>query len=185
MPMGQLSCETGIHMSSLFGPIRQNGIIVSSLDEALEYWTQTLRIGPFFRMDHVAMESFRYRGELSTPDVSIALANSGDMQIELIEQHNDASSPYLDFLNEHGPGLQHVSVWSENFDTDMQRFADDGATLLAEGVMADSGTRFSYFEGGNDGQPVMEVADLTPDLKQIFAMIRDEASGWDGSDPVR
>ena len=77
------------------------------------------------------MESFRYRGELSDVDVSIAMANSGDMQIELIEQHNDAPSPYLDFLNQRGPGLQHVSVWSENFDTDMQRFANDGATFAS------------------------------------------------------
>lgn len=172
-------------MSNLFGPIRQIGIVVSSLDEALEYWTQTLRIGPFFRMDHVKLKSFRYRGELSDVDLSLAVGNSGDMQIELIEQHNDAPSPYLDFFKKHGPGVQHVSVWSENFDADMQRFADGGAKLLVEGVLADSGTRFSYFDGGSDGQPVMEVADLTPELKQIFTMVRDAASGWDGSNPVR
>lgn len=171
-------------MSRLFGPIRQSGIIVPSLDKALDYWTGVLRIGPFFRMNHVELDYFRYRGQQSDVDLSIALANSGDMQIELIEQHNDVPSPYFDFLSQHGPGLQHYSVWSENYDSDMQRFADEGVKILAEGQIS-GGSRFAYFEGGDDAQPVMEIADLTSTTAELFKMIRDAAEGWDGSDPVR
>ena len=117
-------------------------------------------------------------------DLSIALANSGDMQIELIEQHNDAPSPYLDFLKQHGPGLQHYSVWSETYDSDMQRFAGEGVKVLVEGQIS-NGSYFAYFEGGEDAQPMMEIADLTSTAAELFKMIRDEAAGWDGSDPIR
>ncbi len=171
-------------MSQLFGPIRQCGIVVSSLDTALDYWTGTLGIGPFFRMNHLELDHFRYRGRPCELDVSIALANSGEMQIELIEQHNDVASPYLDFLDRHGPGLQHYSVWSEDYDDAMSRLAGKAVTVLAEAQLV-NGTRFAYFDGGDDGQPVMEIAELTPATAQIFQMIREEAGRWDGSDPVR
>lgn len=171
-------------MSRLFGPIRQCGIVVPSLDRALDYWTGVLGIGPFYRMNHVELDYFRLRGQESEVDLSIALGNSGDMQIELIEQHNDAPSPYLDFLNRHGPGLQHYSVWSENYDSEMQRLAGEGIEVLAEGKIG-NGSRFAYFEGGNDGQPVMEISDLTSTTAELFKMIRDEAAGWDGRNPVR
>lgn len=171
-------------MSRLFGPIRQCGVVVPSLDRALDYWTGTLRIGPFFRMDHMELDYFHYRGQPSEVDLSIALANSGDMQIELIEQHNDVPSPYLDFLNRHGPGLQHYSVWSEDYENEMNRLAGEGVTVLAEGRVG-NGTRFAYFDGGDDAQPIMEIADLTPVSAEVFRMIREEAARWDGTDPVR
>tara|TARA_B110000238_G_C16123101_1_gene437996 strand:+ start:1159 stop:1686 length:528 start_codon:yes stop_codon:yes gene_type:complete len=171
-------------MSNLFGPIKQSGFIVTSLDEALEYWTKNLRIGPFFRFDHVELDYFRYRGQESAVDLSIALAQSGDMQIELVQQHNNAPSPYLDFYNSQGPGLQHYSVWSSDYDNEMSRFSEEGVGLLAEGRLA-GGVRFAYFEGGEDGQPVMEIADHTPATAALYQMISDAALQWDGSDSVR
>lgn len=171
-------------MSHLFGPITQSGFVVSSLDDALDYWTGTLGIGPFFRFDHVELEHFHYRDQPSAVDLSIALANSGDMQIELIEQHNDAPSLYLDFLNKHGPGLQHYSVWSDDYDSQMSLLAGQGIRVLAEGQIA-NGARMVYFEGGDGAQPVMEMSDLTPAAANIYRMIRAAAATWDGSDPVR
>ena len=171
-------------MSRMFGPIRQCGIVVSSLDRALDYWTGTLGIGPFFRWDHVELDHYRYRGQPCELDLSVALANSGDMQIELIEQHNDVPSPYLDFLDRHGPGLQHYAVWSDDYDSEMSRLGEQGVTVLAEGQMG-NGTRFAFFDGGDDAQPIMEIADLTPGSARVLQMIREAAVCWDGSNPVR
>lgn len=52
---------------------------------------------------------------------SIALANSGPLQIELIQQRNDAPSMYRDFLAEGHEGLQYVAYWTEDFDRDFER----------------------------------------------------------------
>jgi len=47
--------------------------------------------------------------------MSIALGNTGDLQIELIQQRNDASSMYMDFLNAGREGLQHMSYWTSDY----------------------------------------------------------------------
>ena len=47
-----------------------------------------------FYIDRVKMDYFRHRGQASNVEASIALANSGDLQIELIQQRNDAPSMY-------------------------------------------------------------------------------------------
>lgn len=171
-------------MSQLFGPIRQLGIMVASLDRALDFYTNTLRIGPFFRMDHLDTEYFRYRGQPCDADVSLALANSGDMQIELVEQHNDAPSLYLDFLERKGPGLQHYAVWTEDYDGEMSRLSENGVKLLAEARLRNGG-RFAYFDFGDAAEPVIEIVELTPASANFFQMIREAADHWDGCDPVR
>merc|ERR1719487_3061544 len=43
--------------------------------------------------------------------IRIALANSGPLQLELIQPMDNARSIYSDFLDSRGPGLHHVSSW--------------------------------------------------------------------------
>ena len=95
-------------MSRLFGEIRQNGYVVRDIESALRHWTETLGIGPFFYFERVPIDDFRYRGSPSPLEASIALANSGSLQIELIQQRNDAPSMYRDFLAAGQEGLQHI-----------------------------------------------------------------------------
>jgi hypothetical protein len=171
-------------MSRLFGPITQNGYVVENAEAAARFWTETLGVGPFFMLPSVRFERYSYRGQASAPELRIALANSGDLQIELIEQINDAPSAYKDFLLVNGPGLQHLSVWSEAYAADTARYADRGLEPLAEGVLA-GGIGFTYYDTGFHGGAIMEVLDLRPDVKARMAAIREAARAWDGSDPLR
>ena len=108
-------------MSRIFGPIRQNGYVVRDVEAAMKHWTEALGVGPFFYFERVPIEDFRYQGEPSPIEVSIALANSGPLQIELIQQRNDAPSMYRDFLQAGHEGLQHVAYWTRDFDADLER----------------------------------------------------------------
>ena len=78
--------------------------------------------------------------------MSIALANSGDLQIELIQQRNDAPSMYLDFLREHGEGLQHMSYWSTDYQALYDRAIAAGFKVGHEGQIGGPKGRFAYFE---------------------------------------
>ena len=98
-------------MSMLFGKVCQNGYVVRDIEQAMKFWTEVMRVGPFFYIPKVKTDWFRYRGIDSAVEMSIALANSGDLQIELIQQRNDAPSMYLDHLEAHGEGMQHMSYW--------------------------------------------------------------------------
>ncbi len=56
----------------------------------------------------------------------MALANSGPLQMELIQIRNDAPSMYRDFLQAGHTGLQHVAYWTEDYDADLARLEAAG-----------------------------------------------------------
>lgn len=172
-------------MSRIFGDVRQNGYVVPDIGKALEHWTQVLGVGPFFYFERVPIEEFRYRGEPSPLEVSIALSNSGPLQIELIQQRNDAPSMYRDFLTrEPRGGLQHVAYWTESFDTDMDRHAAAGYRIGQSGQIGEQG-RFAYLDTEADPGTVVEVSEISGAKGRFFEKIAALASDWNGDDPVR
>jgi hypothetical protein len=171
-------------MSRRFGKVRQNGYVVRDIDAALKHWTEVVGVGPFWYFERVPIEGFTFRGEPSPLEVSIALANSGDLQIELIQQRNDAPSMYRDFLSAGHEGLQHIAYWTETFDDDLAGAEEAGFRVGQSGRIGDDG-RFVYFE--SDGHPgtVVELSEISGTKGRFFGRIREAAASWDGSEPVR
>ena len=177
-------------MSHTFGTIRQIAFVVHDVERALRYWTETLGIGPFFVLRKLTPDTFRYRGAPSPPPtLTIAFGNSGDVQVELIQQHDDRPSAYRDFLASGREGLQHVSSWltRAEYDATYARLVARGVPVAHEGAMAGGGVRFAYF--ATDGAPggiMYEIADVAePNVYPLMQMIADAARDWDGTDPVR
>ncbi len=171
-------------MSRIFGPVRQNGYVVRDIEAALEHWTTVLGVGPFYYIERVPMESFLYRGEPSEVEVSIALANTGDLQIELIQQRNDAPSMYRDFLAAGNEGLQHMAYWSVDFEQDLARALALGYEIGQEGRIGDPG-RFVYLQTQAHPGTVVELSDISGPKGKFFEHIRRKAASWDGRHPVR
>ena len=71
-------------MEPALGTIRQVAYVVEDLDSALEHWIGILNAGPFFVFEHAELSDQLYRGAASSIDVTLAVGNSGDVQIELI-----------------------------------------------------------------------------------------------------
>ena len=94
-------------MSRLFGSMRQVGIVVRDIEKAMRHWVVVGGVGPWFYAEQLPMDEFRYKGRIHDLKVSIALANSGDVQLELIQQRNDVPSLYRDFLAAGHEGMQH------------------------------------------------------------------------------
>jgi catechol 2,3-dioxygenase-like lactoylglutathione lyase family enzyme len=177
-------------MSRLFGSVRQIAFVVRDLDPVLRYWTETLGVGPFFVMRSVSPGNFRYRGKASpAPSLSIALGNSGEVQVEIIQQHDERPSAYQDFLASGREGFQHVSSWltRAEYDATMDRLIDAGATLSHDGTIPGAGVRFAYF--ATDVAPgglMYEIADvMEPQTYPFMQMIAEAAKQWDGRHPVR
>jgi len=82
-------------MSRFFGEIRQLGYVVPDIEAAMDYWTRVLGVGPFFYNERVPIQNYRYRGESYQPHNSVALANSGPLQVELIQCRNQRKLPTL------------------------------------------------------------------------------------------
>ena len=171
-------------MSRRFGPIRQNGYVVHDIEQAMRHWTEVLGVGPFFYFERVPMQDFRYRGEPSEIEVSIALSQSGPLQIELIQQRNDAPSMYRDFLAAGREGLQHVAMWTEDFDPLLERALADGLAVGQSGCIGEGG-RFAYLETETHPGTVIEISEISGPKGRFFEHVARTANGWDGSEPVR
>jgi hypothetical protein len=163
------------------GPIRQFAYVIGDIDESIERWV-SLGVGPWFVLRSIPMTGTTYRGVATEPIITMGLANSGDMQIELIQQHNNAPSIYREFLDVGRTGMHHVAYWTEDFDGTMARAGAAGYRTAQVGRSA--GTGFAYVDGGPAAEFV-EVMELTEITGGMMALIRDAAATWDGKDPVR
>lgn len=173
-------------MSNMFGAVRQVGYVVKDIEKAMDHWVK-LGVGPWFYKEDVGSTEFRYHGKPSRlPKLSIALANSGDLQIELIQQRDDAPSLYLDSLERNGEGAQHVAYWT------MDRFDEIGKQLLELGYveghagrMGANRGRYAYFVHPDFPSAMLEISESTGGKAEYFAEVKRAAETWDGKDPIR
>lgn len=171
-------------MSRFLGEIRQLGYVVPDIEAAMDYWSRVLGVGPWFYNTKVPIVNYRYRGESHQPHNSVALANSGFVQVELIQTRNDVPSMYRDFLRAGHTGLQHVAYWTENYDADLARLTEQGFKPVMSGEVGERG-RFIYFDTEYHPGTVIELSEVAGPKGTMFRLIREASEGWDGRDPVR
>lgn len=172
-------------MSRIFGAIRQNGYVVHDLQSAMRHWIEVLGVGPWFCFEPVRIDWFRHRGAASSVEMSVALANSGDLQIELIQQTNDAPSMYREFLAAGREGLQHVAYWTTDYQALHDRALSLGYRVGHEGQIGGEKGRFAYFDTEAHPGTVVEISDISGPKGAFFDLVRQAAVGWDGGDPIR
>jgi len=171
-------------MSRFFGQIRQAGYVVKDIEAAMDYWSRVLGIGPWFYNERVPIRKYTYRGEPYEVHNSVALANSGPLQMELIQTRNDAPSMYRDFQQAGRTGLQHVAYWTESFDEDLARLTRQGFQVVMSGEVGERG-RFVYFDTEYHPGTVIELSEVAGPKGKMFDLIRNASADWDGRDPVR
>jgi Glyoxalase/Bleomycin resistance protein/Dioxygenase superfamily len=171
-------------MSRTFGKIAQIGYVVEDIHASMDEWVRH-GVGPWFYIDNVATDFFRYHGSDSDMKMSVAIANSGDIQIELIQPRNDAPSVYKDFLDSGRHGAQHIAYWSTSFQELYDAALAAGYTVAQEGSIGGEQGRFAYLDTEFDQGTMIEISDVSGPKGQMFAYVRDVAASWDGTDPVR
>ena len=172
-------------MSRFFGEIRQVAYIVPDIEAAMAHWSSVMGVGPWYYNPRVPIRKYHYRGQAFEPHNSVALANAGALQIELVQPRNDVPSMYRDFAQAGFRGVQHVAYWTESFDRDLARARAAGFVVCMGGEVGANG-RFVYFEDAS-GLPgtTIELSEVAGPKGRLFELIRNAAVGWDGRDPVR
>ncbi len=164
------------------GPIRQIGYVVDDLDQAIASWV-ALGVGPWFVV-RAMPQRVTYRGEPCELTVSLAWANSGDLQVELIHQDDDAPSIFTEFLESGRPGFHQLAYWTTDFAGTLASINEAGWPVVWSGG-EDVGTRFAYVESPGSPAAVIEIMELNDATEGMGTMLREAADGWDGVDPVR
>jgi hypothetical protein len=169
-------------MTVLPGTIRQIGYVVTDLNKALAGFVE-LGIGPWFVMRGLP-QRVTYRGEPCEITLSLALANSGEMQIEVIQQQDDTPSIFTEFLSSGREGFHQFAYWTEDFEATMQAVGEAGWPVVWSGG-EDVGTQFAYVEPPGCPATIIEIMELTETTSGMAKFARDAADGWDGTDPIR
>lgn len=163
----------------------QAAFMVEDLETAAMNWVRTTGIGPFLLVPHIELVEYDYRGVKSAGlDFSVALAQSGGVQIELIQQHCDSPSAYRDTIAKGQQGFHHLAVYCEDYDADYRHYIDQGYVSAIDGVFGE--LRFSYIDTSKAIGCMIELVEENAVQSEFFARVAAEAAGWDGlSDPLR
>ena len=167
---------------ALPGVIRQIGYVVTDFDQALENFVE-LGVGPWYVLRGIE-QSGLYRGEPCTVTLTLAFANSGDMQMEVIHQENDAPSIYREFTAAGNDGFHQFAYWAEDFDAAVAAGTSAGWPVVWSGGDERS-ARYVYFEAPAGIATVIELMELTPTTVGMAEFVRSAAQNWDGSEPIR
>ncbi len=163
-------------------PIMQIAYLVEDLDAAMRHWAETLRVGPFFVFPHVDYVDATYMGEASKPDISLAFAFSGELQIELVQQHNDAPSIFRAFHLRHGYGAQHLGAISDELEVDARNLETAGVRPIQR-LLSRSGAETLFFSTALVPGETLELIRGSSGLHERFAAMKRAAREWDGVTP--
>ena len=115
----------------LVGAINQIGIVVRDVDECVKNYEKFFGEGSFAIMEGEASAILADGREVNIKG-KLAFAQLGPVQVELIEI-KEGPSIHVDFLKEHGEGIHHVAVYTDDFDRDVEIFRKKGVGVLQMG----------------------------------------------------
>lgn len=162
-------------------PLRivQVAYVVDDLDAAIARWHRALGIGPFIVRRHIVLTGTRYRGQPMPLDISAAHVQSGDLQIELVCQHNPEPSAFRDMFAPGEEGLHHVAMFPDDYAATVARYEAMGFPVATE-LVTGEGRGAAYM----DTRPLMghmlEVYRVNESLHAFYRFIADAARNWDG-----
>ncbi len=163
-------------------PIFQYAYFVQSIEESAERWARLTGAGPFFVTGHHVADRFTYRGTDQEADVSYGFGYSGDVQIQLIEQHDDTPSIYLDMFPDHAEGHHHVARLVADYHAERDRIVGAGFELACE--LEANGIHACYLDTRSATGVFTELHSITDRILATFARWRDAHAEWDGTGDV-
>ena len=157
--------------------------VVPDLRVAIESWSRSAGVGPFFWFDGVGCADGRHRGAPAEfPAVTAAIAYAGDLQIELGLPGQRPAGVFRDVFDTGQSGLHHMALVCTDYESERDAYVDGGAELAFEGRIGNSRTCWV------DTTPTLgfmvELLEPSPVREAGFAAMRTAAEAWDGTDPI-
>lgn len=164
-------------IAMLGGPV-QIAYAVDDVIGAAMRWTSA-GVGPFFVVEHIALDDVRVDGRPGSFDHSSAFAQWGAVMVELICQHDGGDEPIVPSC-----GLHHVAHFVDDFTAAGEWLT---AQHLPETLRAQTSTGmpFAFHDARATRGHYIEIYERTEHLVGFYELVRQSAAGWDGTDPVR
>lgn len=165
-------------MGKDLGQIFQQGYIVANLEQAAQEWVERIGAGPFYVMDHLAMDNYYYRGQHTPVEMRMAFGYWGDIQIELIQPLGSATSLYSDALKTSADKLNHCATL---VDGDLDKLLDQNDLrkhIIQEGNMP-TGLKFVYLGHYLPDGSHLELIQATEQARMGFQGMKAVHAQWD------
>jgi methylmalonyl-CoA/ethylmalonyl-CoA epimerase len=164
----------------------QSAWVVDDLLQATLHWNQC-GVGPFFVSEYgpEVFERSTYRGLSAPISMKTALAQAGDIQIELIEPLGDFPNIYRDIVPVGKTGFHHICFWTQDIDADIRNYCNRGFEIASSGQVGPEGAKFAYLDTSQTLGHMTELLTYSRSLADAFEQISEAASNWDGSQPIR
>lgn len=159
------------------GVLNQMAYVVPDIAKAIDFWTGTMGVGPFFIFPDLQAERADYRGEDLIYQFGAAIAYSGNLNIELIEPRGP--SIFDDFLKAGHTGVHHTCRFVDDMATAQAEIEAKGARRL-QGASFGPGSEVAYFDMTGDESVILELAQLAPESHALFAAVHNAGANWDG-----
>src|SRR5512136_1045690 len=111
--------------SVVLPPVDQIGLVVRDLERTAAFYYSTFGLGPFSIVPEVRFDGVILRGRPTDSKVKVAFADSGQVQIELI-QPLEGENIYTEFLGSGNEGLHHLGFEVDNFEGMLAKFQRRG-----------------------------------------------------------
>ena len=172
-------------MSALLGEsIGQLGYVVGNLDEGVEAWRSAQGVGPWLVLRDLQLVCDR-AGRTSELVIDVAFSYVGETQIELIEQKNEAPSPYRSMIEGGTHGLHHVAYFEkDDIDALVERAIAQGMQLAFD-VRSTVGGRYVYLTMPGTDSVYVELVEWNAGSDAMFVPLLARSRDWDGADAIQ
>jgi methylmalonyl-CoA epimerase len=111
------------------------GVVVNNIDDAL-----TILNSAFGAID------VSPGGRKSFPDLgqTSALVQIGNLILELMEPYGNVEGTVSKYLSKHGPGLHHISLFSDDLNADDAALASAGIHSIGKGIVKETGDQILF-----------------------------------------
>jgi hypothetical protein len=166
--------------------IHQLAYFVPDIEAAARAHSAAFGSGPFFTFCHVPLSRSQHRGRPHEWDHSSAYGQWGKVMVEFVQQHSEGPSAIRDMYPAASGtyGLHHAATFVDNLDEGIAHFEAQGMPLaqLSETV---TGTCFAFMDATKTLGHMIELYEASEAISGFYAMVREAAEGWDGSDIIR
>ncbi len=167
-------------------PVRQIAWFVPDIIAAARAHHLAFGSGPFFVFEHVPLAWSEHRGMRVTHDHSSAYGQWGEVMVEFVMQHGADPSAFHEMYpaGSGAQGLHHMALWVDDLDGAIAHHARQGMPL-AQLSQTTTGTRYAFVDATASLGHMFELYEPTEALTGFYALVREAAQGWDGSEPIR
>ena len=174
-------------MSRFFGRAEHVAFVAPDFDVAVQRLLES-GVGPVFTMRGIRPAA-RYRGVRHDPLISAAFAYTGGLQIEVVCQHDETPSAYLEYIRRNpAGGFHHTAYFCDTFHGALATAQAKGQAfdVVQEFIEPISGEAYEvYVEPKGGVNSLLAQLMIHGPMEPFFAEMERIASSWDGEEPER